>query len=337
MLSLANIEDSVCKEFCRLKQEDIIKSFKDSKNVNCGTISKIIDELYNVYGIEAVKFIPYINIKNIDREEAIKVLGKLMSIPLLHALISDEREDEDEGIDVNWHYYYLRSQKDLAESKKQIESLRREIESIKDSLKPPEISDEMIEKYVNVDSIQAVKESLQNPEKKQGPLLDALRNAIEMGDAISTEAFAQRIDLNNSMILGNPPLSFACNRSTPEVVEALIRSGADPNNKEREDGHTALIRACTNLKYGPEIVALLLSHGARPNDDNEYKYTPLHVAVNCGRHDIARLLVRAGANTDAKEEGGHTPVDLAHDKEMLELLTSERQKYLDNTSKPNPK
>lgn len=50
----------------------------------------------------------------------------------------------------------------------------------------------------------------------------------------------------------------------------------------------------------PEIVRLLLDHGANINDPGGpgcEGITPLHDALNCGHFDVAELLIHRGAST----------------------------------------
>lgn len=46
----------------------------------------------------------------------------------------------------------------------------------------------------------------------------------------------------------------------------------------------------------------LLERGANPNAKDEYGWTPLHHAAKKGSVDIAKLLINKGANVNAKSE-----------------------------------
>lgn len=61
-------------------------------------------------------------------------------------------------------------------------------------------------------------------------------------------------------------------------------------------------------------VERLLASGVRPNDASQITdegYTPLHLAVGEERLDIAELLLRAGAELEAKDSQGRTPLHRA--------------------------
>jgi ankyrin repeat protein len=52
----------------------------------------------------------------------------------------------------------------------------------------------------------------------------------------------------------------------------------------------------------PEIVKILLEHGASANVKDEHQQTPLHLAVYHGLPEVAKVLVDAGAPVTAKDE-----------------------------------
>ena len=47
----------------------------------------------------------------------------------------------------------------------------------------------------------------------------------------------------------------------------------------------------------------------------------MHYAASYGFQGIAKFLIESGADPDAKDEDGLTPVDYTDDFEMIELLT----------------
>ena len=59
-----------------------------------------------------------------------------------------------------------------------------------------------------------------------------------------------------------------------------------------------------------ELVKCLLAHGASPNSKHLYSMTPLHLAALDDKLDLAMVLMAAGADLDAHEEGGLTPAEL---------------------------
>ncbi|KAI0190010.1 ankyrin repeat-containing domain protein [Xylaria flabelliformis] len=60
-----------------------------------------------------------------------------------------------------------------------------------------------------------------------------------------------------------------------------------------------------------DIVQLLLKNGANVNSKNIYGYTPLFGPAAGGRADIVRLLLEKGANINSKDDYGNTPLSKA--------------------------
>ena len=48
--------------------------------------------------------------------------------------------------------------------------------------------------------------------------------------------------------------------------------------------------------------------------------TPLHSAVREGHKEVIELLIAKGADVNAKDDDGTTPLDMADDKETADLL-----------------
>ena len=77
------------------------------------------------------------------------------------------------------------------------------------------------------------------------------------------------------------PLYVASFKGHFEIVEWLLHRGADPNTRNKFDGHTALHEAA---RYGSlEITQILLQHNADPNIQSRNGEIPLHLALEIGR------------------------------------------------------
>ncbi len=93
-----------------------------------------------------------------------------------------------------------------------------------------------------------------------------------------------------------------------ERVEALLRARPELANAHAPDGFTALGLAAF---FGqPDAVRLLLERGAMANtaSRNGLKVTPLHSAVARRNVDAAKRLLSAGADPNARQQGGYTPL-----------------------------
>jgi TolA-binding protein len=72
-----------------------------------------------------------------------------------------------------------------------------------------------------------------------------------------------------------------------------------------------------------DFVELFLAKGADVNAKNEDGYTPLHRAAEQGEKDVAELLLAKGADVNAKNKSGSTPLSMAANrgnKDVAELL-----------------
>jgi len=103
-----------------------------------------------------------------------------------------------------------------------------------------------------------------------------------------------------------PPLYFAALNGNTPIMERLIAAGADPNATAYE-GQTMLMTAA--LSGRAEAVRLLLQRGATVDAVEPYRgQTALMWAASEGNTDAAAVLLEAGANVTARSTGGFTPL-----------------------------
>jgi ankyrin repeat protein len=164
---------------------------------------------------------------------------------------------------------------------------------------------------------------------------------------------------------GQTPLMQACQTTSPINVELFIKAGADASvNAKDARGWTALMYAVPRA-YASTDAKALIAAGANVNDANEDGQTALMLAAQTGSieiiktlldagavasintkdkqgrialtyvkpkytHDsvseVVKALIAAGANINAADEGGQTPLmltalDMAwHSEELIKLL-----------------
>ena len=75
----------------------------------------------------------------------------------------------------------------------------------------------------------------------------------------------------------------------------------------------------------PQIASLLLSYHADPNakrepDGSQFESTPLQCAARTGNLEMARLLINAGAEVNAKGNPGRTPLSFAVLSGRLDMI-----------------
>lgn len=109
------------------------------------------------------------------------------------------------------------------------------------------------------------------------------------------------------------PLLKALSQGNADCINALLDAGANVNAREPGMGHTPLSRAITGWYGGdPKIVSLLLSRGADPNIlPINPQEGGLLAAAERGYETIALLLLGKGADIEAEDTWGKTPVQVA--------------------------
>lgn len=150
------------------------------------------------------------------------------------------------------------------------------------------------------------------------------------------------------------PLHFAAEHQDLAVIQMLIEHGADPigDGTMHELDVLGWATAWDYIQAKPEVVQYLLSHGAqhsifsavamgaideirtivsrepdalnRPMDATNSRRRPLHLAIKKGQRTALEVLLALGADTEARDRTGLTPLDQAalageHDSARLLL------------------
>jgi ankyrin repeat protein len=118
------------------------------------------------------------------------------------------------------------------------------------------------------------------------------------------------VGLTRSLV-GATPLWLAAFFGHAEIVSILAAAGADLN-AGANDGSTPLMAAIGRNPQTAVLVARrLLDAGADVNASDENGATVLHRAVTAGFTDVVRLVAEKGANLEARNRQGQTPLMLA--------------------------
>lgn len=129
------------------------------------------------------------------------------------------------------------------------------------------------------------------------------------------------------------PLHCAAYKGHEDVVAFLLARGADVNARtvpdprpdqgswERDLGfrlgpgvtplHEAVAAWYPVVGGNPNVVGLLLAHGAEVDASDESGSTPLHYAAAQAGRKVAEVLIAAGADVNARNKDGTTPLAIA--------------------------
>jgi len=130
---------------------------------------------------------------------------------------------------------------------------------------------------------------------------------------------------------GATPLHRALDEQKPVMVSKLVALGADVNATPGSGakGHTALSTAVHHSVKGISgfdlgVIREILMRGADPNVGSEGGYTPLGLAAGSKRPELVNLLLKHGANPNLRHgRSGITPLEIAvgrGNKEIASIL-----------------
>lgn len=179
-------------------------------------------------------------------------------------------------------------------------------------------------------------------------LFDAVKaNNIERVDQLLKN---HDIELNwqTSFYAGqNTSLIEAVQKNSSEIVQRLLKAGANPNLRNSKD-QTALIIAASTLpvrlfiqvnapqevdyykglakKRNEDILAMLLKAGAKPNMTGPGDSTALMAATAVASANIVKMLLDAGADPDLKDMHRRSVIDYLYDAALNNYSFEERSR-----------
>ncbi|XP_055000724.1 ankyrin repeat, SAM and basic leucine zipper domain-containing protein 1 isoform X2 [Sorex araneus] len=189
-------------------------------------------------------------------------------------------------------------------------------------------------------------------QKLKGPLPtedknETFKKALTTGDiSLVQELLDSGISVESSFRYGWTPLMYAASVSNVEMVRVLLDRGA--NASFSKDKQTILITACSARGSEEQIlkcVELLLSRNADPNVACRRFMTPIMYAARDGHPQVVALLVAHGAEVNIQDENGYTifsflsltlnPLEgklqqLTKEETICKLLTTEPDKEKDH-------
>lgn len=159
------------------------------------------------------------------------------------------------------------------------------------------------------------------------PADSALNTALERDDPAAAQRALQSGANPNANLFVGTALAKAVLSNDPVLVELMLKAGADPNLCPRDTWcpmTTALHADRTGSPQPNEeanrnrIAALLLRAGANPNGTANDAPSPLQLAIDRDRSQIATLLIDAGASVQGRApKTGPLPVALKRGNHVL--------------------
>ena len=113
------------------------------------------------------------------------------------------------------------------------------------------------------------------------------------------------VDVDESQLL-----HLACKRGHEETMKLLLSYGAD-TNAVNKCGQTPLHTAASRENDCPELCEILLKHDTKIDAVDVYGSQPLHLACRQGHAETVKLLLSYGADTNAVNKCGQTPLHTA--------------------------
>jgi len=121
---------------------------------------------------------------------------------------------------------------------------------------------------------------------------------------------------------GNTALHLASFNGHLEVVMALLAAGANANALDAQ-GWTPIFKAAYNHEmdcgFAP-VAQALVDAGADVNHRIFYGLTPLMLAAGGGEAAVCEVLLKAGAEVKAANEGGRTALAMAKERFFVDVI-----------------
>ncbi|KAI4265983.1 MAG: hypothetical protein L6R38_009035 [Xanthoria sp. 2 TBL-2021] len=129
---------------------------------------------------------------------------------------------------------------------------------------------------------------------------EILRNLADIGADLNIENYGSRTPLH---VL---PSTATSRGNKISMARTLIAKGGEINHKD-DWGVTPLHCAVGVKSRDYELIEFLLKNGADPNAKDKNDQTPLHYAAELADQRVFRTLIKAGGKADRKDNEGRSP------------------------------
>ena len=110
------------------------------------------------------------------------------------------------------------------------------------------------------------------------------------------------------------PLGLAAFFRRPEVVDYLIGKGADVSAVAKNPMQVTALHSAVADGGHAGIARALVAAGADVNAKQRHGWTPLHGAAHSGDRELVKLLLARGADPSVRHQEGKTALDLAREQ-----------------------
>ncbi len=115
-------------------------------------------------------------------------------------------------------------------------------------------------------------------------------------------------------------LHCAVSTKTISMVNLLVAQGAEVDARDN-NGETVLFQIADIIPEYTDIMLLLLKAGADINAKNTWGRTPLHETAIYGDYLAAQFLIDHGAEVNSKDNNGLTPLHIAAEDGLPDMIT----------------
>jgi serine/threonine-protein phosphatase 6 regulatory ankyrin repeat subunit B len=145
---------------------------------------------------------------------------------------------------------------------------------------------------------------------------------------------AHGLDVNVKDEEGASPLHCAAYKGYEDIVAFLLARGADANARTTSNAYSKSFLSERDFSYRespgvtplhegvlggePNVVSLLLAHGAMATVSDAWGNTPLHYAAARTGRKVAEILIAGGADVNVRNQDGTTPLTIALRKGNVE-------------------
>jgi len=155
----------------------------------------------------------------------------------------------------------------------------------------------------------------------EGGTAPTLCEAAALGDAARVRALARAAPaaLADRSPDGWPALHLAAHFGHGDAVDALVDARADVSARSTNHEGNTVLHAALAGRGDARIVSRLLAAGADVNARADGGYTPLAILAFDGNTALAELLLAHGADAAARSDDGRTALDIAQERGHAQL------------------